>query len=83
MGIVPFTVLVMSNTNNTLKAHATRDDAANEGLRPHEMENRERDDEEVVGVLGYWAKLNLARSLFPLIGAGIGFYAAVSSVILP
>lgn len=89
MSLVPFTGLFMMETNRALKAHATRDDAASaEGLEgmvvsPQEKAKRDREDEEVLEVLWYWSKLNLVRALFPLVGAGIGFYAAVSSWIIP
>lgn len=89
MGIVPFTLVAMSKTNAKLRAHATRDDAAGaEGtagmvVSEKEKAKRARDDSEIPGLLRHWAKLNLIRASLPLLGAGIGFYAAVSSWVLP
>ncbi|KAJ5774334.1 hypothetical protein N7457_009230 [Penicillium paradoxum] len=89
MSIVPFTLALMRKTNDKLMAHAKRDDAANaEGTKemvvsPQETAKRAREDDEVLGLLQYWSKLNLIRASLPLMGAGIGFYAAVSSWVLP
>ncbi|OQD86420.1 hypothetical protein PENSOL_c089G02708 [Penicillium solitum] len=89
MSIAPFTVTAMKKTNAKLKAHAKRDDAADaegtEGMvvSPEEKAKRARDDSEVVELLQHWSQLNLIRAAFPLVGAGIGFYAAVSSWIIP
>lgn len=89
MSIAPFTVTVMKKTNANLKAHAKRDDAAGaegtEGMvvSPQEKAKRARDDSEVIELLKHWSQLNLIRAAFPLVGAGIGFYAAVSSWIIP
>ncbi|KAJ5384694.1 hypothetical protein N7517_002605 [Penicillium concentricum] len=89
MSIVPFTLTAMKKTNAKLKAHAKRDDAAGaegtEGMvvSPQEKAKRARDDSEVVELLQHWSKLNLIRATLPLIGAGIGFYAAVSSWAIP
>ncbi|CAI7598767.1 unnamed protein product [Penicillium glandicola] len=89
MGIVPFTFTVMKKTNAKLKAHARRDDAAGaegtEGMvvSAQEKAKRAREDSEVLELLHYWSQLNLIRATFPLVGAGIGFYAAVSSWVIP
>ncbi|CAL5867342.1 uncharacterized protein PFLUO_LOCUS1557 [Penicillium psychrofluorescens] len=79
MSIVPWTVVMITNSNAMLTAHATRDDKGSaKGLSTQEKAQRAKDDAEVPGVLRYWTALNLARSVFPLIGAVIGFTAAVS-----
>ncbi|KAJ5185187.1 hypothetical protein N7491_006942 [Penicillium cf. griseofulvum] len=89
MSIAPFTFTVMKKTNAKLKAHAKRDDAAGaegtEGMvvSTQEKAKRARDDSEVPELLQHWAKLNLIRATLPLVGAGIGFYAAVSSWAIP
>lgn len=89
MSTVPFTLTVMKKTNAKLKAHAKRDDAAGaegtEGMvvSPQEKAKRAREDSEVLELLQHWAQLNLIRAAFQLVGAGIGFYAAVSSWIIP
>ncbi|KAI2713476.1 hypothetical protein CBS147332_5216 [Penicillium roqueforti] len=89
MSITPFTLTVMRKTNTKLKAHAKRDDAADaegtEGMvvSPQEKAKRAREDGEVVELLQHWSQLNLIRAAFPLIGAGIGFYTAVSSWMIP
>ncbi|KAJ5551584.1 hypothetical protein N7535_000471 [Penicillium sp. DV-2018c] len=89
MGIVPFTLTVMKRTNGKLKAHAKRDDAAlaegTKGMVVSEQEKakRAREDSEVPALLKHWSKLNLIRASFPFAGAVIGFYAAVSSWVLP
>ncbi|RMJ22386.1 hypothetical protein PHISP_06750 [Aspergillus sp. HF37] len=85
MGIAPFTGLAMGKTNNRLKAHAQHDEAAgSEGTKDTTVvsaqdEAKQTMGDEVPELLTHWAKLNLARSVFPLLGAGIMFYAAVSS----
>lgn len=84
LGMVPWTLTVMKDTNARLTAHATRDDAALEdgtkGMVVSEQEkaNRLKDDEDVPGLLGKWADLNLCRAVFPFVGACIGFVGAVS-----
>lgn len=89
MGIVPFTLAFMGKTNARLMDHARRDDAASaEGTKemvvsPQEKAQRAREDDEVLGLLKHWSRLNLIRASLPLMGAGIGFYAAVSSWVLP
>ncbi|KAJ5834859.1 hypothetical protein N7447_000885 [Penicillium robsamsonii] len=89
MSIAPFTLTVMKKTNAKLKAHAKRDDASGaegtEGMvvSAQEKAKRGRDDSEVVELLQHWSKLNLIRATLPLVGAGLGFYAAVSSWAIP
>lgn len=89
LGIAPFTGIFMQKTNAKLMAHAKRDDAAiAEGtedmvLSSQEKAKRTREDSEVIELLQHWSQLNLIRAALPLVGAGIGFYAAVSSWIIP
>lgn len=89
MGIVPFTVIVMGKTNGRLREHAVRGDGAEvegtEGMVVGAKEEAKwvKEDEEVPALLRKWACLNLIRAGFPLVGAGVGFYAAVNSWILP
>ncbi|KAJ6187567.1 hypothetical protein N7519_002475 [Penicillium mononematosum] len=89
LGIAPFTGIFMQKTNAKLMAHAKRDDAAMaEGtedmvLSSQEKAKRAREDSEVIELLQHWSQLNLIRAVLPLVGAGIGFYAAVSSWIIP
>ncbi|KAJ5157232.1 uncharacterized protein N7482_008332, partial [Penicillium canariense] len=83
LGILPWTVAVMKSTNDRLRVHATRDDAAlAEGTQgmvfsTTEKARRAKEDDEVPGLLWKWAELNFYRSLFPLVGAAIGFCGAV------
>jgi hypothetical protein len=84
MGIAPFTGLVMGKTNNRLNSHSQHDGAAgSEGTKDvmvsAQNEAKQTMGDEVPELLTHWAKLNLVRSVFPLLGAGIAFYAAVSS----
>lgn len=84
LGMVPWTLTAMKDTNSRLRAHATRDDAAlaegTKGMVVGEQEKakRARDDEDVPGLLWKWANLNLCRAVFPFFGACIGFVGAVS-----
>jgi hypothetical protein len=79
MSIVPWTLVMINKTNQKLMAHATRDDrGAAKELSEQEKARRAKDDAEVPELLRYWSALNLARSVFPLVGAVIGFTAAVS-----
>lgn len=79
LGMVPWTLTAMKRTNDRLRAHAARDDAAlAEGtggmvLSEAEKARRAREDDEVPELLWNWARLNICRSLFPLTGAVIGF----------
>lgn len=80
LGIVPWTLTVMKSTNGRLTAHATRDDAAlsegMEGMVVSEQEKAKRasEDEDVPGLLRKWAEMNVYRSMFPFLGACIGFW---------
>lgn len=78
--IVPWTLIVMWPTNEKLKAHAARDDAAvKEGTVVSEQEKvkRAKEDEEVPALLKKWGELNFCRSLFTVAGAVIGFCGVV------
>lgn len=83
LGMVPWTLTAMKSTNDRLRAHASRDDAAlAEGLEgmvlsAAEKARRAKEDDRVPGLLWNWAKLNFCRSLFPLTGAAIGFCGVV------
>ncbi|KAJ6079136.1 hypothetical protein N7467_008889 [Penicillium canescens] len=89
IGIAPFTLIVMGKTNGRLREHAVRGDGAEvegtEGMVVGAKEEAKwgKEDGEVPALLRKWAQLNLIRAGFPLIGAGIGFYAAVNSWVLP
>ncbi|KAJ5122036.1 hypothetical protein N7448_003166 [Penicillium atrosanguineum] len=82
-GLVPWTLLVMWPTNQKLKAHAARDDAAvaegTKGMVVSEQEKakRAREDEEVPALVQKWGELNFYRSLFSVAGAVIGFFGVV------
>ena len=82
MSIVPWTLLVMTNTNKQLRSHATRDDAAlAEGIKgmvmsEEEKAKRAREDANVPALLQRWSKMNFCRGLFPFVGAVIGFCGA-------
>ena len=83
LSMVPWTLTAMKRTNDRLRARAARDDAAlaegTEGMVLSEAERarREKEDDDVPGLLWNWARLNICRSLFPLTGAVIGFCGAV------
>lgn len=83
LGIIPWTLTAMKKTNDQLRAHAVRDDAAiAEGngeivVSAKEMAMRAKQDELVPGLLQDWAWLNLCRAAFPLVGGAIGFMGAV------
>lgn len=89
MGIAPFTVVAMGKTNGRLRAHAVRSDGAEkegvEGMVVGAQEEAKwgKEDGEIPGLLEKWALLNLFRAGFPLVGAALGFYAAVGSWVLP
>lgn len=83
LGLVPWTLTAMKDTNDRLRAHATRDDKAmaegTEGmvLSAAEKFRRAKQDDEVPGLLWKWAELNFCRALFPLTGATIGVCGVV------
>ncbi|OQD81282.1 hypothetical protein PENANT_c028G05464 [Penicillium antarcticum] len=89
MSIAPYTFLVMGKTNGRLRNHAVRGDGVEsegtEGMVVGAKEEAKwgKEDEEIPALLKKWAKLNLIRAVFPLVGAGVGFYAAVNSWVLP
>jgi hypothetical protein len=63
VGIVPWTILAMSGTNERLIAVA---------------EGKGKEDEGEVGVLlGRWTALNGVRSLFPLLGSVVAVMAVL------
>ncbi|KIW31000.1 uncharacterized protein PV07_02685 [Cladophialophora immunda] len=72
LGIVPFTLIAMSATNNKLIRHS---DAASKGpstpLQPP-------GDEEVEGLIAKWTTLNGIRSLLPLAGGVLGAVAMLA-----
>lgn len=63
LGIVPFTLLFMSSTNDALmkKASATT----------------ESSEEETIELLKTWTTLNRLRSFWPLVGALCGIVASL------
>ncbi|CEJ54251.1 hypothetical protein PMG11_00571 [Penicillium brasilianum] len=83
LSMVPWTLTAMKSTNDRLRAHATRDDAAvaegTEGMvvSAAEKVRRTKEDDEVPMLLWRWAELNFCRSLFPLAGAAMGFCGVV------
>ncbi|KAJ5082796.1 hypothetical protein N7532_011839 [Penicillium argentinense] len=84
MSIVPWTFLTMVKTNDQLDAHALHADATRADTRDVTAGSREKSNQtvkygEILRLLKKWAKLNLARAMFPLAGALIGFCTAVSS----
>jgi len=83
LGIIPWTLTAMKDTNGQLKAHAVRDDAAAaEGngemvISAQEKAMRAKQDEQVPQLMRDWAWLNLCRAAFPLVGGVIGFLGAI------
>lgn len=63
LAIVPFTILTMASTNDLLTSNA--------------KSVSESSASDLVGLLKKWAKLNLGRAVFPLIGSLCGFVASV------
>ncbi|KAF4981234.1 hypothetical protein FZEAL_2922 [Fusarium zealandicum] len=66
VAIVPYTVVFMSGTNDLLHAAAQGTLGASQN--------------EVAKLIGRWGALNLARSLFPLIGTVAGFLGLFQTV---
>lgn len=64
MGIAPYTFGIMAGTNGKLATVA-----AGKG------KGTGREEEDVLVLLRRWSGLNLGRSVFPLIGAGVGLWA--------
>ncbi|KAJ5976097.1 hypothetical protein N7481_009804 [Penicillium waksmanii] len=81
MSIAPWTVLAMLKTNKTLDSYAASDDEGGaEDVKDtitstEEQAKRSQADNEVPRLLKKWAKLNLVRSIFPLLGAAISLHA--------
>ena len=88
--IVPYTFGVMMPTNRRLQSRAKRDIKAGyesaqaaegkEGppyVSEEEIVKREKEDEEIPGLMIKWAWLNAIRGVFPLVGAAIGVTAAL------
>ncbi|KAJ5833269.1 hypothetical protein N7474_001580 [Penicillium riverlandense] len=65
LGIVPYTIVAMSNTNNALL-----------NMAKPKIELSDRNQAESVTLLDKWVNLNLFRSLLPLAGGLIGIAAA-------
>ncbi|KAL8787676.1 MAG: hypothetical protein Q9213_002107 [Squamulea squamosa] len=62
IGIVPFTLIFMSSTNNALLAQAAKTTLS---------------EVEVRGLVEKWAFLNLVRSGIPVVGTALGLYGAL------
>lgn len=90
LAIVPYTLGVMMPTNKRLQGRAKRDikagyesEQAAEGkegppdVSEEEIIQREKEDEEIPGLMVKWAWLNAIRGAFPLMGAVIGVTAAL------
>lgn len=81
MSIAPWTVLTMLKTNKKLDSYAASDDeggsedAKSTVPSTEEQAKRSQADNEVPRLLEKWAKLNLVRSIFPLLGAAISLHA--------
>jgi len=73
MGIAPFTVLVMSGTNERLIGLS---EGKGDGVRGKEKEDVQ--GREVRGLLEGWSRLNGVRSLLPLAGGLVGVFAALA-----
>lgn len=63
VGIVPYTLLFMNPTNNTLIAESNGVGKLGEG--------------EVRALVGYWSRLNLGRGLIGMAGTAVGIWSAV------
>lgn len=72
LGIAPFTLLVMSTTNNKLIHHSE--------FAPKKSHSPSIDtsDEEIDRLLARWTSLNAFRSLLPLIGGLLGLAASLA-----
>lgn len=70
IGIVPYTISVMSTTNNRLLAMADQGSGSGDAGEPAKIK-----DNEVVELLTRWKYLNAIRSLLPLIGGAAAFGA--------
>jgi hypothetical protein len=66
VGIIPFTLLIMNSTNQTLLSKAAK------------VEGGEKlDDQEVSMLVGRWTVMNTFRSTLPLMGAVVGLMAVL------
>jgi hypothetical protein len=68
IAIVPWTLLMMSSTNNRLLAKAKETGSG----------NGKEDDREVGELLKRWTTLNGVRSLLPLVGGVVGLVAVLA-----
>lgn len=82
MSIAPWTLLAMLKTNKKLDSFAVSDSDEQEVegdqdiiLGTQEQTKQAQADSEVPGLLKRWAKLNMVRAMFPLLGAMISFHA--------
>ena len=66
--ILPFTVLVLGNTNKLL--HAKEKKLKN----TEDVAVSAADDKEVRELVKFWGQANIARGLFPLLGAAVGLW---------
>lgn len=64
VGIVPYTLVFMTGTNNAL-------------LKKAKAESTSDADKEVSGLIKQWNSLNLGRSVFPLAGAICAIVATI------
>lgn len=81
MGIAPWSAIIIEPLVNRLESHATRDDAvgAEKDVVRSEQDQARRaeDDEQVPAWIQKWSTLNLARAVFPLLGAVMSVYGAL------
>jgi hypothetical protein len=67
LGIVPWTLAAMAKVNGQLAASAKNEVIA----------TAQDDRTQIVDLIQKWGVLNFVRSVFPLIGAGLGLWAAL------
>ncbi|KIX94734.1 uncharacterized protein Z520_09424 [Fonsecaea multimorphosa CBS 102226] len=72
LGIVPFTLIAMSSTNNKLIQHS------NAVPKSPSTPLQQPSDEEVDSLIAQWTTLNLIRSLLPLAGSILGAVAMLA-----
>ncbi|EEQ33058.1 hypothetical protein McanMca71_003772 [Microsporum canis] len=85
MSIIPYTLMVMSPTNNSLLSRAEVTDAeamtgvskAKEAASRASDSKATREDVEVLNWLKGWAELNVVRGLFPLAATLSALYATL------
>lgn len=84
MSIVPWTAGTMIKTNKKLDSYAISEYAGEAEevkgtvLNAQDEARRSQADNEMPKLLQKWARLNLIRAVFPLVGAAISFYATMS-----